>query len=603
MTIRLLTVLAASMTAPITVSAALPAPPPPVRETKPRPVYPARALKPQRPVIDSDLQYVVYLADGGPLFLRLHIQVDGKSYNALWREYIAGLFRDVDRDGNRLISRDEAQRGLPSYQQMMRTGLIRRNPGQRLPRLPETMFNGATMTRKELAGYYRRIGLRAFRLQVNSRYSYRGSYGRNNYAAMRSPAAILFARLDRDGNERLSAAELRSALSRMRKLDLDDDGTISQTELQSLGGNYVASYSRSATRTAGRPVRATDPMIAFSPGEATDLDIRRILDRYDRAADTGGSQGSSSGDDRLDRSEIGLTQAVFRKYDRDRSGRLDFEELRSLLNRPPSAVDVTARLGRRGKSRPAIEVRDLTPAAGISIQTGNGGLVLLNVGSAQIRLVADTTVDTSAQTKALYATQFKIADRDKNRYLTLNEVSRSYYFRSTFKLMDRDGDGKVFQREMLAYLDSQAALTSSRVVASVNDPGRDLFRILDRNQDGRLGQKEFVIAARGLAAWDKNGDRSLALTEVPRNLVLTIGRGRSRSVGMRRILAVDRPGSVRSTTRTAAGPPWFRKMDVNGDSDVSRREFLGTAAQFAALDADKDGVINAKEASVLRPAR
>jgi hypothetical protein len=37
-------------------------------------------------------------------------------------------------------------------------------------------------------------------------------------------------------------------------------------------------------------------------------------------------------------------------------------------------------------------------------------------------------------------------------------------------------------------------------------------------------------------------------------------------------------------------------MDVNGDGDVSRREFLGTEEEFLRLDADGDGLISASEA-------
>jgi hypothetical protein len=44
------------------------------------------------------------------------------------------------------------------------------------------------------------------------------------------------------------------------------------------------------------------------------------------------------------------------------------------------------------------------------------------------------------------------------------------------------------------------------------------------------------------------------------------------------------------------GPVWFRKMDRNGDGDVSRREFLGTKDQFRQVDADGDGIISPEEA-------
>ncbi len=44
------------------------------------------------------------------------------------------------------------------------------------------------------------------------------------------------------------------------------------------------------------------------------------------------------------------------------------------------------------------------------------------------------------------------------------------------------------------------------------------------------------------------------------------------------------------------GPLWFRKMDRNGDGDVSATEFLGTREQFRRIDTDGDGLIDATEA-------
>ena len=37
-------------------------------------------------------------------------------------------------------------------------------------------------------------------------------------------------------------------------------------------------------------------------------------------------------------------------------------------------------------------------------------------------------------------------------------------------------------------------------------------------------------------------------------------------------------------------------MDKNGDHDLSRGEFLGTAEQFGQIDADADGLVSVDEA-------
>jgi hypothetical protein len=41
---------------------------------------------------------------------------------------------------------------------------------------------------------------------------------------------------------------------------------------------------------------------------------------------------------------------------------------------------------------------------------------------------------------------------------------------------------------------------------------------------------------------------------------------------------------------------WFAHADLNGDGDISRREFVGSNEQFSRLDADRDGYVGAAEA-------
>ena len=44
-------------------------------------------------------------------------------------------------------------------------------------------------------------------------------------------------------------------------------------------------------------------------------------------------------------------------------------------------------------------------------------------------------------------------------------------------------------------------------------------------------------------------------------------------------------------------PNWFQAMDRNGDGDLSRREFTGSADVFNKLDHDQDGLIDGTEAN------
>ena len=62
--------------------------------------------------------------------------------------------------------------------------------------------------------------------------------------------------------------------------------------------------------------------------------------------------------------------------------------------------------------------------------------------------------------------------------------------------------------------------------------------------------------------------------------------------------APDPSGSPGGPGRHGPGgmPAWFRRMDRNGDGDVSPREWLGTEEDFKRLDADGDVLISPEEA-------
>ncbi len=231
------------------------------------------------------------------------------------------------------------------------------------------------------------------------------------------------------------------------------------------------------------------------------------------------------------------------------------------------------RLGRRGGAAP---VEWLGHAA--------GDAVVLDVGRAccapragEGRLTADC-----ASACKVARQRFAEADTDRDGGLDRAEAERSSFapLRDLFDAADRDGDGRVSAAEWSAYLELQSRLATGQVVLTILDHGRGLFELLDADRDGVLSPREQRSAWQRLAAAGclRGGELDRAL--LPRQL--------------RCVVSLGRPSGGRTPPKR--GPAWFRAMDRNGDGDVSRREFLGSDADFRRLDADGDGLISADEA-------
>jgi hypothetical protein len=98
--------------------------------------------------------------------------------------------------------------------------------------------------------------------------------------------------------------------------------------------------------------------------------------------------------------------------------------------------------------------------------------------------------------------------------------------------------------------------------------------------------------------YDRNGDGRIARDEVPQQFQLVVGEGPPTANVQNPNMPVVQPGlpAPPPPAKPARGPAWFRKMDVNGDGDVSPREWLGTKEEFKRIDKDGDGLISLEEA-------
>jgi hypothetical protein len=138
---------------------------------------------------------------------------------------------------------------------------------------------------------------------------------------------------------------------------------------------------------------------------------------------------------------------------------------------------------------------------------------------------------------------------------------------------------------------------STQIRLMVHDQCDSLFQELDRNADGMLGEREIASSVERLSARDATGDGELGIDELPYYMIVAFLRGEPAAEQ-----SFYLPPSEPTPANGPRVPPWFVHADFNRDGEVSRREFLGTAEQFARLDANGDGYISAEEAIAIAAA-
>jgi Ca2+-binding EF-hand superfamily protein len=545
---------------------------------------------------ERDVQDFVYMGEKGPILLRFHVRIDGKPLVDVWEEFMGKLFAYLDDDGDGVLSKTEAARA-PSIAALF-NGV---DNARQQPNIAETMDKDrdGKITRKELADWYRQNGAAPFQFRTNGRQQQQRIVVR--FAGQPQPLSAdalnekLFKLLDADKDGKLSREELAKAPAILGKLDLDDDEMVSVPEMngdvESNNTNRVVAFTEVMQQTGN-----SDPFVMVVPGQRGKQLARELLNHY-------APKGKRSAVRKLTPQDLGMDEESFASLDVDEDGKLDSEELAHFAQRPPD-LEFRIRLGEKAGVE-LVQVKDRPSPLAKSVRPSSGGTLLLELGTTQIALGnGDTsgTVRVVDRLRQQYLAQFRAADKDNNGYLDKTEAEQNPLFRNIFKTMDRDGDGKLFEKEVVAYLDKMKELQEGamRSCASlaVKDQGRGLFDMVDTDGDGRLGVREMRRMVQLVDSLDRDGDGLLARGEIPHKYRVDVRRGpangnqlTAQALVIRRMNGGESPRPERT-----AGPRWFRKMDRNRDGDVSRREFLGTDEEFRRLDADGDGLISVEEA-------
>src|SRR5262249_32436646 len=150
-----------------------------------------------------------------------------------------------------------------------------------------------------------------------------------------------------------------------------------------------------------------------------------------------------------------LGREVFRRLDADGDGRLDAAELARWPAQPPD-LELFAPFGKdAGQDIEVVEPERRHPSLAVS-RAGDGRLLVRCPGTPLewLRTVG-SRVNVEAIRKA-YLARFQQADGNGNGVLDKEEIFREpFEFLGVSRLADRDGDGKVTEKELTAYLDLQ----------------------------------------------------------------------------------------------------------------------------------------------------
>ncbi|MBA4064055.1 MAG: hypothetical protein C0501_10150 [Isosphaera sp.] len=556
----------------------------------PRPAAPAAAPAPRAGYVPlvPDAQEVVVLAPHRPVRVRLTVRVGDKTLGEAWRDRLRAAFAHFDRDRDGFLGPTEVGNAFSDtgLRLLLQNGYYQPTPSDRpsVDRLDADRDGRVDFA--EYGAYYRMSAA-----ALLGRFP-----AQDENPAGAAATEALFKLMDADGDGNLTKAEVRAVEGLLATRDADEDECLSQAELVPNPFDPRGVRRPVQVEVGGVPPPparglAARTVFTYEPGRVPGTLTQQVIQRYDADKDFD-----------LTRAEAGFDDGTFARLDRDGNGKLDGEELDAWRTGPPD-LEVTISLGPTAADCRA-EVttdREDVAARGFGLRRVDPGRVVVRTGRQPVEFWAVAPVQAYQppplrnQFRGLFNQAAGGKGHVVEKDLTGANAVQYQALRLLFDPADADADGKLTAAELDAYLDLQETFRplALAVAPAVQTP--TLFQLLDENRDGKLGVRELRTAWDRLVALEPGGGEVVTRAAILPVVSLRLTRPQERFYAAQQVdpRYVQNPNQVRVPQ---AGPVWFRRMDRNADGDVSRSEFLGSKAEFDAVDADGDALISLAEA-------
>lgn len=524
---------------------------------------------------------LLFFARNRPVRVRVIATVAGKSLTERFEAHLKELFAAADRDRDGYLNRYEVELiySKAEFRSMLTGGFAFRGQTGAPPSLEVIdKDDDGRVSFEEFAEYYTS--------EVAKLTQTRPSYARAATPDQLTPE--LFARLDKNKDGKLTEDELKDAEKILIPLDADEDETVSSAELLAAAtrparfGTQVGD-GMMGDGMGGRPGAKPNDDVQVFLGPLPGTVVQQVIKRFD-----------ANGDYDLSPEEIGFSKKVFDALDTNHDGKLSATELDAWRTGEPDAIVILT--SGEAASECKAEAKIVGDGNGVSLpKQTTSDRVILRVDKQTIDLAAVPVPDYVRNQQNPYAYLFP-ADK---KFLTEKDLvgPQFQFLRVAFEPADFDGDGRLTREEFDRYfaLQQQTARLGITLTHAVQVP--NLFQLLDANGDGRLSVKELRTAYERLIPLEPSDGKEITKGILQPSVVVRLGNtlygAADQAIYNANGGGVDPYGQPKVPT---AGPVWFRKMDRNGDGDISRGEFLGSQEKFDEIDTNHDGLITLQEA-------